>query len=122
MTTVRKITEFSAEDCRSIKSGSFRRDVIMTSDSGTSLPLPADFEENAIFEHESALYGGGGGGDVLHVNVAASGARRSSDSGTVDDDELLTIESLTDTYSSSSSSQMTPGIGARVGSNHEVIF
>ena len=121
MTTVRKITEFSAEDCRSIKSGSFRRDVIMTSDSGTSLPLPADFEENAIFEHESALYGGGGG-DVLHVNVAASVARRSSDSGTVDDDELLTIESLTDTYSSSSSSQMTPGIGARVGSNHEVIF
>ena len=114
VTSVRKITEFSADDCQSIKF--IRRDATMIkSDSDASLPLPPDFEENAIFEHESALYGG----DVL--NVAANVARRSSDSGTGDDDELLTIESLTDTYSSSSSSQLTPGIGVGVGSNREVL-
>ena len=115
VTSVRKITEFSADDCQSIKS--IRRDATMIkSDSDASLPLPPDFEENAIFEHESALYGG----DVLSV-AAANVARRSSDSGTGDDDELLTIESLTDTYSSSSSSQLTPGIGVGVGSNREVL-
>jgi hypothetical protein len=81
VTTVRKITEVSFDDCHSMKSCYSDAGIKPTESEGT-FPLPVDLEENAIFEHESSLYGG----DVLNDR---SGLPRSSDSGTMDDDDLV---------------------------------
>ena len=66
VTTIRKVTEFSVDECRSMKSshnvkhadqdvynGGLVEDVKIETD-----VKDAVVEENAIFEHESSLYGG----------------------------------------------------------------
>ena len=121
VTTIRKITEFSPDDCQSFKSTrqnhSSLPDISKDDDDDEDDTLANDvLEENAIFEHESSLYGG----DVFESVVE----RHLSDSGTADDDELTVGSSSgrCDAESSlSSSSQLTSSSDER-SSNDEVII
>jgi hypothetical protein len=122
VTTIRKITEFSPDDCQSFKSTrpihSSLPDISKDDDDDEEDDTLANdvLEENAIFEHESSLYGG----DVFESVVE----RHLSDSGTADDDELTVGSSSgrCDAESSlSSSSQLTSSSDER-SSNDEVII
>jgi len=132
VTTIRKITEFSSEDCTSVMTShntvtlsrhSSLPDIASTDDNCVTVTSGdiSSFEENAIFEHEASLYGHS---DVLNDRDVI---RHSVDSGTVDDDEL-TVGSgsggaanvWNDGDSLCSSSNVTSGSSAENG-NQEVV-
>jgi hypothetical protein len=120
VTSIRKITEFSSDNCPSMTGNALSRSYhkSLPDISNTEQNNIITFEENAIFEHESSLYGG----DVFSESDIV---RHSSDSGTVDDDELTvgspgTAVNWNDTNSSLSSSNLTTSSGDN--SNPEVIY
>ena len=134
VTSIRKITEFSSEDCTSMRTShnsvtlsrhSSLPDIASTEDSGVTMTSDdiSSFEENAIFEHEASLYGHG---DVFNERDVI---RHSVDSGTVDDDEL-TVGSgsggaanvWNDGDSLCSSSNVTSGSSAENGNQEQEVI
>jgi hypothetical protein len=130
VTAIRKITEFSSEDCTSMMTShnnvtlsrhSSLPDITSTEDNGVTNDI-SSFEENAIFEHEASLYGHS---DVFNEREVI---RHSVDSGTVDDDEL-TVESgsggaanvWNDGDSLCSSSNVTSGSSAENGNQDQEV-